>query len=144
MIDAACAAVLQSNGFRKYVRDTNPRGCSMLFAPSEQIRSYQLYMLGCDDHPETKINGPAADQWASGVVMFQLLTGDLPFIPGKTKPLPLAPKQLDEDDQHDWQLYEDMRYLHRQWVSTPYCQYPLLASSLFLLTVLTPSFHIEL
>ena len=102
------------------MQDTNPHGCSMHFAPSEQIRSYQLYMEGYEDHPEMMINGPAADQWASGVVIFQLLTGDLPFIPGKTKPLPEAPRHLvEENDRHDWQLYEHMRYLHCQWVSIP-------------------------
>ena len=114
-----CNAEIQSDEVRNYVLDTEPGGCSKLFAPSEQIRSLQLDLEGYRGHPEMKINGPAADQWACGIVMFQLLTGELPFLSGNTKPLPQAPASVvGEEFKRQWQLYEEMRNLHRQWVST--------------------------
>lgn len=103
--------------------DTDPRGCSVYFAPSEQIRSYQLNLEGYDMHPETMINRAAADFWAAGVVMFQLLTGELPFLFETVASLPEAPESVEDDDRLKWQRREIMRDLHRQWVSI--CNFPM-------------------
>ena len=100
----------------KYVLNTNPYGCSIYFSPSEQLRSYQLFQEGYDTHPEMMINGPAADFWAAGVVLFQLLTGELPFMYETVALLPKAPESVEEDSRLKWQQYETMRELHHQWV----------------------------
>ena len=104
---------------RDYELDVQPDGCSLFFAPSEQIRALQLGCEGDDklQDPARVINGPAADYWALGILAFFVLTGENAFQHDNSKPLPKAPKYVREVFKLQWRKYKAMLILHRQWVS---------------------------
>ena len=65
---------------------------------------------------DLEINGPAADLWATGVLLFEMLFGELPFCVDETLPLPDAPACVPDDEKSAWQQYEAVRRLHQAWV----------------------------
>ncbi len=92
----------------------NPQGATPAYAAPELLRSLQLQ---CEEggvaDPGLLVNGPSADWWAVGIVLFELLTGELPFR-GKA-----APECLDSHCKKQWEDYEDMLQAHQSWVSMP-------------------------
>lgn len=55
-------------------RTVQPVGVCSNYGAPEQLRSVQLQRMGHFDHSEVMINGPAADMWAVGVVMYELVS----------------------------------------------------------------------
>ena len=47
--------------------------CCNYGAP-EHLRSVQLQRMGMHDHEDAKINGPSADMWSLGAVMYELVS----------------------------------------------------------------------
>ncbi len=63
------------------VLDVNPQGATPAYASPELLRSLQLHCQGFDvAEPGLLINGPSADWWAVGIVLFELLTRELPSV----------------------------------------------------------------
>jgi len=60
------------------VLDLHPQGATPAYAAPEVLRSLQQQYEGAE-WDDTLVNGPSADWWSVGVVLFSLLTGDMPF-----------------------------------------------------------------
>ena len=62
-----------------YVMDVIPQGATAAYASPELLESLQMQFVGQDSPSALQINGSAADWWSSGVVVYEVLTGELPF-----------------------------------------------------------------
>jgi serine/threonine protein kinase len=98
-------------------KDVKPTGATTPYAPPELLRSLQRQWEGDedDDGEFVMINGPAADIWSFGCVCYQMLTGDLPFLPDH-KPATPAPAVLAEELHPAWGEYESIIECHELWV----------------------------
>ena len=95
----------------------NPQGATPAYAAPELLRSLQLQCEGAGPaHPGLLINGFAADYWAVGIVLFELLTGELPF---RGKAATKALECLDSLCKEQWEDYEGVLQAQQSWVSMP-------------------------
>ena len=98
------------------VLDVLPHGATVPYAASELLWSLQMQFEGADpDMPYFRINGPSADWWAVGVVLYELLTGELPFT-GKGYIATEAPECVPPHLKPDWESNNCMLQDHLTWV----------------------------
>ena len=98
-------------------KDVKPTGATTSYAAPELLRSLQRQWEGAEDDEEfVMINGPAADIWSFACVCYEMLTGDLPFLPDQT-PATCAPAVVVEEVQPTWEEYETIIKCHKLWVS---------------------------
>ena len=99
------------------ILDVNPQGATPAYAAPELLCSLQLQCQGAGPaDPGLLINGPSADWWAIGIVLFELLTGEVPFC---GKAATKAPECIDSLCKEQWEDYKDGLQGHESWVSLP-------------------------
>ena len=98
--------------------DVIPQGATAASAAPELLLSLQCQFEGRDISAGVPINGPSADWWAVGCVLFEILTGELPF---KSKDCPAAveaPQTVPVESRPQWEVYESMLQAQQTWVSS--------------------------
>ena len=121
--------------------DVIPHGATAAYAAPEVLESLQLQFKGADPCWEggVTMNGASADFWSVGVVLYKLLTGELPFsIESKgsvgllgisqlcftdkvTKTLLIshAPEMVSSQHWDDWENYAAVLAAQQTWVRAP-------------------------
>ena len=97
------------------ILDVEPAGATPAYASPEQLRSLQI-QLEQRQHADLLVNGAASDMFSAGVVLYEQLTGQLPFLPAKhVKKCP--PDSVPNESRKGWQQYEMMSQAHHAWVN---------------------------
>ena len=96
--------------------EVKPAGATPDYASPEQLRSLQI-QYERRQHADLLINGASSDTFSAGVVLFEQLTGVLPFMPVDHIERS-APDFLPEDQRRIWEHYEALSQAHYIWVST--------------------------
>ena len=100
------------------VLDLSPQGATLAYAAPEVLRCLQLQQEGTADAAHALINGPSADWWSVGVVLYELLTGERPCDNQPCSSVNKAPDNVPSHGKAQWEDYECVLTCHRTWVST--------------------------
>ena len=94
-----------------------PAGATTAYASPEQLRSLQAQFQGDDDHEDILINGHASDMFSVGVVLYEMLTGELPFVlTDEHFEEDLAPDSVPENLVETWDECDAMLRVQDEWV----------------------------
>ncbi|DBA75319.1 TPA: hypothetical protein ACH3X1_010591 [Trebouxia sp. C0004] len=89
-------------------------GATPVYAAPELLRSLQLQFEDFDlAEPGLWTNGPSADWWAVGIVLFELLTGEVPFC---GKAATKASENIDSLCKEEWEDHEGVLQAHQSWM----------------------------
>ena len=104
-----CAACGNAGPFAK---DIAPQGATLVYAAPEVLQFLQLHheRAGSDD-VGTYIDGPAADFWSVGILLFELLTGEVPFDSKDSLAAGSTPARVRSGHESRWAGYEAMLQL---------------------------------
>lgn len=105
-----------SEGIDLHIRDVKPVGATTPYASPEQLRSLQFHFEGSNNDDDLLINGHMSDQYSADVVLYELLTGELPFQP-RYEPEMSAPDTVPLHLRDMWEEYESILESYQVWVS---------------------------
>ena len=100
-----------------------PQGTTPAYGAPEILRSLQKQyeqqglLRVCSG---IAINGPAADYWGAGIVVYKFLTGHLPFDCKDSLTASKAPTYVLSRHQPYWEAYESILHLQQTWVCHHY------------------------
>ncbi len=95
-----------------------PQGATSAYAAPEVLRSLQYQFEGSPYWEDgVEINGPSADFWAVGMVLYELLTGELPFDSRNSCAAREAPAYVYSRCRSQWEDYVSVLDLQQTWVS---------------------------
>ncbi len=95
--------------------DVIPHGATAAYAAPEVLRSLQIQHGWA--HPvegNLAINGPSADFWAVGIVLYELLTGELPFDGKRESAAKEAASDMTSKYKSQWEDYTSVNDLQRK------------------------------
>lgn len=94
-----------------------PCGATTAYASPEQLRSLQSQYQGHDDAEDILINGHSSDIFSTGVVLYEMLTGELPFVLTKEHfEEDLTPDSVPNSLVAKWDEYDAMLRVLDEWV----------------------------
>ncbi len=83
-----CAFICSLSAADPETCDVNPDGATAPYATRELLRSLQLQFEGATpEHPGVLINGPSADWWATGIVLYEVYVSSIQMVCGFAYPL---------------------------------------------------------
>ena len=109
------------------IKDVKPAGATPPYASPEVLRSLKLQFEGAkDDEEGVMINGCLADMWACGCILYEMLTGEKPFLPDSIDSTRQAPPGVPACLKNQWLLYDALAEVQRTWVRFHSCTIPCL------------------
>ena len=98
------------------VLDLHPQGATPAYAAPEVLRSLQQQYEGAK-WDDTLVNGPSADWWSVGVVLFSLLTEEMPLSDEQSPTAREAPVTVPSHCRAQWEDHQCVLEGQQTWVS---------------------------
>ena len=108
------------------IKDVKPPGATAPYASPEVLYSLLMQFEGeADEEDGIMVNGSIADMWSAACILYEMLTGEKPFLP-KGLPNVLPPDCVPDSLKEQWLVYHAYEEAQLSWVCIFLC-YSLIA-----------------